>query len=303
MPQGKFLIIGGDLRNVYIHELLKKEGHRVKAYGFSTYADGQCPPVPGKPCSGCISRSLSLPRALANTDIVIGPTPCCSNGLLLNMPFHTKPLSVSDLFGAMQPGQIFYAGRISPEVIALAAARDIEIHDILDREEMAILNAIPTAEGAIQLALEKMNITLHGANALVLGYGRVGKTLADRLKGMGAHVHVAARKPSDLATARGLGYKAIDCKKLPKILAQTDVVFNTVPSILLDETNLWLLPKHCILLELASRPFGIDPEAAKKEGLALTFAPSLPGKVAPVTAARYILETIDNIQKEKGGSA
>lgn len=51
---------------------------------------------------------------------------------------------------------------------------------------MAVLNAIPTAEGAIQIAMEEMPVTIHGSKALVLGFGRVGKTLAKMLDGIGA---------------------------------------------------------------------------------------------------------------------
>ena len=45
---------------------------------------------------------------------------------------------------------------------------------------------MPTAEGAIQLAMEELPITLHGARVLVIGYGRLGRVLADRLAGLKA---------------------------------------------------------------------------------------------------------------------
>ena len=64
---------------------------------------------------------------------------------------------------------------------------------------MTVLNAIPTAEGAIQIAMEEMPVTIHGSKAFVLGFGRVGETLAKMLNGIGAKTYVAARKHSDFA--------------------------------------------------------------------------------------------------------
>ena len=54
---------------------------------------------------------------------------------------------------------------------------------------------MPTAEGAIQLAMEELPITLHGARVLVIGYGRLGRVLADRLAGLKARVSVAVCRP------------------------------------------------------------------------------------------------------------
>ena len=67
-------------------------------------------------------------------------------------------------------------------------------------DEIAIANSIPTAEGAVQLAMERLPITIHGANALVLGFGRCGVTLARLLKAMGATSALSLGGP-----ASGLG--------------------------------------------------------------------------------------------------
>ena len=61
------------------------------------------------------------------------------------------------------------------------------------------ISVISTAEGAINVAINNTKFTLHGANVLVLGFGRVGKVLAQKLQGMGANVYCEARKKSDLS--------------------------------------------------------------------------------------------------------
>ena len=87
-----------------------------------------------------------------------------------------------------------------------AEAKGLLFRDYFAREELAVANAVPTSEGAIQIAMEELPITLHGARVLVIGFGRLGKVLSGQLKGLGALVSVAARSCTDLAWAQTCGY-------------------------------------------------------------------------------------------------
>jgi len=283
----KFAIIGGDLRNLALAEHLRADGKTAVVYGF----EKQKPPI---------AATAPLAQILQESEVVIGATPCSSSPDILNAPFHNGRLTAAAVLSMMREKQIFIAGRIPQTLLDMAAARGIKVCDILEREEMAILNAIPTAEGAIQLAFERMKITLHGANALILGYGRIGKILAKMLQGIGARVYVAARKPQDAAALRSFGHIHVPYDALDRHLGQMDVIFNTVPHMILDRTNLKFVHRQSVLIDMASRPFGIDFEASKEEKLDVVWAPSLPGKVAPVTAARYMQETIYSILQETG---
>ena len=289
MQYNKFLILGGDLRNVFLFDCLKKEEKKVRIAGFSEYKNDKKP---------FIQNAGDLKKAVANTEVIIGPTPCCSNGLNLNTPFHNKVILITELFDVMTEGQLFIAGLISPEVRALAFEKSIPVFDILQREEMAFLNAIPTAEGAIQVAFETMKTTLHGSNAMILGFGRVSKMLAKMLQGIGANVYVVNRKHADAALIRGYGYKSLRFEELPAKLGHMDVIFNTVPHTVLDKSNLKYIREDTTIIELAAKPFGIDAEEAKKEGLTIIWSPSLPGKVAPITTAKYNMETVFNILEQ-----
>jgi len=75
----------------------------------------------------------------------------------------------------------------------------IQLIETANLDELAILNSIPSAEGAIQMAMDATKITIHGSASFVLGLGRFGTTLARMLHGIGAQVTGVARKPSDLA--------------------------------------------------------------------------------------------------------
>ena len=78
------------------------------------------------------------------------------------------------------------------------------IIDIMKCEELAVLNSISTAEGAIQIAMEETNHTLHDSNILILGFGRIGKVLAKMLNAIGANVYCEARKNEDLAWIKNI---------------------------------------------------------------------------------------------------
>ena len=289
MYYDRFAVVGGDLRNAALAAHLCNDGKTAVLYGFPR-------------CNATVALADDLPALLAESEVVIGATPCCSSPNVLNAPFHSEQLAAADVLGMMRGGQILIAGRIPPDVMQLAAKSGIKAFDILEREEMAVLNAIPTAEGAIQLAFERMKITLHGSNALILGYGRIGKILAKMLQGIGANVFVAARRMADCAAIRSYGYQFVDYKALAQALGCADVLFNTVPQVILDKTNLRHVNKQCVLIDMASRPFGIDYDASKEEKLDVVWAPSLPGKVAPVTAAKYMQETIYRILEEMEGT-
>lgn len=159
-------------------------------------------------------------------------------------------------------------------------------------------NAIPTAEGALQYAMENSEITLHGNKCLVLGFGRCAKVLANMLRGIGAHVGVMARSNADLAYIGSYGYTPIPPSLLWEQVGQYDFIFNTVPSLILDEEILQYIKKDCLIVELASKPGGIDLQKAEKLQLKVVDGQSLPGKVAPETAGKIIFDTILNVCRE-----
>ena len=90
--------------------------------------------------------------------------------------------------------KILIAGTIAPDVYELANDEYIEIVDIMKREELAVLNTIATAEGAIEIAIANTNKILHGSNVLVLGFGRIGKVLEENLLDYQQKLHVQQEK-------------------------------------------------------------------------------------------------------------
>ena len=201
----------------------------------------------------------------------------------------------------MRPGQLLFGGKPDESLIKLALEKHIDIFDYFGREEFAIRNAVPTAEGALQLAMEELPITLSGSRCIVLGYGRIGKLLSHMLRDLHARVQVAARSQRDLAWIRTLGMEPVKYPHLSQVLSQADVVFNTVPSPILGREELQALKPNALVIDLASRPGGVDFATANLLGVKVIWALSLPGKVAPLTAAEIICDTILNMIEEVRG--
>lgn len=277
-------IIGGDSRIVELIKLLAKDKNEICLFGF-----GQCAELKE------FKQASNLDEALQKAKIVISSIPLSKNGKNINTPFTEKTILIEDFFEKAK-NKIIITGNITDEIKEqIKNENDNEIIDVLKYEELTVMNVIPTAEGAIQIAMEKSNITLHDSNCLVLGFGRIGKILSKMLSGLGAKVYCEARKQQDLAWITAYGYNAIDLKNLKQRLNEFDFIFNTIPCLILDKENLQLIKKDCVLIDLASKPGGIDFDEANRLGLQTNWALALPGKVAPKTSAKYIYDIVKQI--------
>ena len=285
-----FAIIGGDLRIIKLANMLAKDGNMVYTYGLEKAEE-----LKGNPnIQFCDKLSKTI---LDKVEVVIGPIPFSSNGKDINTPFSDKEISIRELMHNLN-AKILIAGSIAPEVYDMANDEYIEIIDIMKREELAVLNTISTAEGTIEIAINNTNKIIHGSKILILGFGRIGKVLARKLAGLAAIVTCAARKDEDLAWILAYGHRATNINAIGENVAEFDIIINTVPHLILNQEKLQFVREDCLLIDLASNPGGIDKRAAKDRNLKLIWALALPGKVAPVTTAEFIKDTIYNILKE-----
>ncbi len=281
----KYTILGGDKRSLELGNLLMKDGNDVYIFGFDKmdqYKD----------------ESANLKEAVEYADVIIGPLPFSTDNINVNAPFANEAIQIDAVFDLMSENQALIGGKFSKEHEKKLNDKELKSADYFKREEMQILNAVPTAEGAIQIAMEETPFTIHNSNIMVLGYGRIGKVLSKMLHGIGANVHVEARSCSDLAWIRNNGYIPVCPKELKEYLPRMNVVFNTIPQIILDRELLRSIDSNCTVIDLASKPGGIDFGAAGEMGIKAVSALGLPGKVAPATAAMAIQDTIYNIIEE-----
>jgi len=282
-----FAAIGGDLRQIQVINSIAKMGHQVSVCGFEKCKENFfLPPV--KPCD-CVSRCFE------NAEIVILPLPYTTNGITVNAPFCDEDLVIENVITTLKTGQKLFVGKVDEKIKQLCETYSVDCVDYFDREELTIANAIPTVEGAIMIAMRETPFTLHGSNCLCLGFGRIGKILSKMLAGIGANVSVAARKPSDFAWINAYDYTSLNIGKLEDEIGKFDIIFNTVPRLVLDFNLLSKMKKDVLVIDLASRPGGTAFDVAKQLGINAKHELSLPGRVAPQTAGKIIANTILNI--------
>ena len=281
-------IIGGDLRIIRLSEILSKEGYIIYTYALDKYNF----------LDKNILKCIKIEEIYNKCDYIISGIPFSQDGVYVNTPFTSEQIKINDLLKIIA-NKTLIAGGIKLDVKEKAIKDNVKIIDLLEFEELTILNIIPTVEGAIQIAIKQTEFTINNSKCLILGFGRIGKLLSKNLKGLGAKVYCMARKESDLAWIKTFGYNGIHIDNLEENLENRyDIIFNTIPTLILDSKKLELIKnKETLIIELASAPGGIDFEKAKEYGIKTVKALGLPGKVAPLTAAEYIKETLEKILK------
>ncbi len=284
-----FWVLGGDLRQAHLARLLAEDGHRVHTFALDPSV------VPGAQLS-----PEAVLDGLSQADAAVLPLPAAGAGGLLNAPLFAGEVPMTAVLDCLSPGQLVFGGRVDPVTDALARERGVVIQDYFAREELAIANSVPTAEGCIQLAMEQLPITIQDARVLIIGYGRVGRAAAQRFGALGARVTVAARRYEQLAWARASGFGTEHTGQLAGWLCGYDLVVNTAPAQMLGEAELADLHPDCLVIDLASKPGGVDFQAAKRLGRSVIWALSLPGKAAPVTAGAAVKLTIYHMLHEQG---
>ena len=275
MKDNTFLILGGDNRSLYLGEYLENQGFKVCYYAFNH--------------TECYN---SLEEAMNSSDVIVLPLPFTKDRLTLNTPLFDDKVVISDIVALLSNKKMVFGGQLPKSFCEELESRDCSYCDYFLLDELAIYNAVPTAEGVVQVLIEELPITIHGMKCGVLGYGRVGKVLANTLSSLGAKVTVFARKQSAFAEiyASSMEYKHFDVLSTEN--NDFDVVINTVPVRVLGDAQLSKLNSDCILVEVASAPFGIDFQSAKEKAFKVIKAGSLPGKVAPKTAGEIIGRSI-----------
>lgn len=280
-------ILGGDLRIIRLAELLVEEEKNIYVYGLEKT----------KFLSKNILQCEFIDEIYKNCNYIISGIPFSKNGEQVNAPYSNKTIKIKEVLEKLN-NKTLIAGAIGGNIRQIATKNNVKVIDLMEDESFTVLNVIPTVEGAIQVAMENTGFTIHNSKCLVLGFGRIGKLLCSRLKNLDADVACMARKDKDLSLIYALGYKGIHIKDLANNLKDIDIIFNTVPAIILEDKELVTIKKenkNAIIIELASKPGGVDLEKAKQYDIKIIEAQGLPGKVAPLSAAKYIKQTLEKI--------
>lgn len=275
MQRKNIWLVGGDDRQAVLAGLLAGDGHKVKVYGMEQRL--------------CCEPTL---EGIGRADCVILPLPAVDGKGVLHTPLSGRHLPAGEVLTRLTPGQLVLAGKASTWLKAAVESCELVFADYFEQEELALRNAIPTAEGAIRIAMEAMPVTLHGARVLILGFGRLGLALGPRLRSLGAHVSVAARRREQRVSAELLNLGSEGMEGMKEWIHSYDLIVNTVPAMVLGVEELAALKEGAVVLDLASLPGGVDDESAAALNVKVIHALGLPGKEAPLTAACYLRDTV-----------
>lgn len=189
-------------------------------------------------------------------------------------------------------GSYLFSRKPMGKAADIIRAKGIKHFNVLEDETFIVKNAYITAEGALAYILMNTDISINKMNVLVLGYGRVGKAVVKLLKDNYANLYVATDNATEYALASMYAEEVFSLKNYEKHLNDISVIVNTVPATIIKGDTLKLIRKDCFLLDLASKPGGIDIEGALSNNLKAMRAPGIPGKIAPKTAGLYIKDII-----------
>ena len=284
-----FLIAGGDSRAAALARRLSGIG-RVSVVGFD------CP----EDFSGEIVRHPTLSDIKDSPDILVLPVPVSRDDETVWAPWGAEKLPLGHVLDLCRKDTLVVGGKLTPAIAGMCRERGLSFADLLEREDFAVLNALLTAEGALEKVLEAVPAAVSRLPVLITGYGRVARLCHHVFAGAGADITVAARSSRDLAWAEAYGAKTVPLSEISTVLPECRVLLNTVPARILDKEPLSLLPKDAFLLELASAPGGIDLDVAEALSLRAAAAPGLPGRTAPEAAGAVIAQTIGRILAERG---
>lgn len=287
MLAGKHVVfLGGDARQLEVIKSCIQMNAKVSLIGYDNLQT---------PFSGATQRELST-DVLKQADILVLPIIGTDEEGQINSVFTSKKLILTEEHVQALPKHcIVFAGIARSYLTRLCKTYNVTLIELMDRDDVAIYNSIPTVEGALMMAIQNTDITIHGSVSIVLGLGRVGMTLARTLHAIGAKVKVGIRSSDDFARAFEMGVEPFHIKDLSDQIKDADLVFNTIPAVVITAPILAQMPYDLVIIDLASKPGGVDYTFAEKRGIKALFAPSLPGIVAPKTAGKILARTITQL--------
>lgn len=288
-----YYLIGGDFRNFELAKMLAKEDNMVYTFGLEIAFQDSC-------INTNIMQCERISDGVEKIDVVITALPFSRDEINVNMPLSIKKLKIEDFIKEFE-GRLVFTGNISKEIERKFLDKNIKIVDIMKFEEFAILNTVSTAEATISIIIENTKITLQNSKCLIMGFGRIGKILAKKLQDLSVNVECVATNNIEEAWGKAYGYNMTtfgDIKYRNKNLKDYDIIINTIPKVILKR-EFENINNDTLVIDLASKPYGIDRDMIKEKRFNFIEALGLPGKTAPITSAKNIKKIVHDVLKDK----
>ncbi len=277
------VIIGGDKRQKYLESYLAENGYSVDSYGLFDWDD----------------ETERLKAIVQSNSMVVLPLPATRNDKTINMPFSKKEISIDRVASMLGKDNMVFGGIIKGSLLLKLQENGVPFVDYYDTAFIE-KNAVLTSFGTLKIILEHMDFALPMGNFAVIGYGRVAKEVAHLLTSLSCSVTVFARNPSQREDAEIKGCKAEKLYNLSQKANEFHMIINTVPYEVIHEETLKNMSSRAKIIELASAPYGVNFDKARKYGIDTVKALGLPGKYTPKTAGEIIGKRIvEYLQEEE----
>ncbi|MBD2870684.1 dipicolinate synthase subunit DpsA [Paenibacillus arenilitoris] len=280
------LMLGGDARQLEVIRKLTELDATVTVSGF----DGLHSSL-----DGAVQAEFEE-QLFEGVDALLLPAVGTDDQGFIHAVFSDRQLQLTNSHLAKLPKHCtVYTGMAKSYLRELCDQNSLKLVELFDRDDVAIYNSIPTAEGALMMAIQNTDITIHGSSSMVLGLGRTGFTLARTLQGLGSKVKVGVRRSEQFARAAEMGFEPFYISGLLQHVSNIDLLFNTIPTMIVTAQIIANLPSRAVIIDLASKPGGTDFRFAEKRGIKALLAPGLPGIVAPKTAGRIMADCLSQL--------
>lgn len=274
-------VLGGDLRQYYMTIYLKSKGIDTMSYGVP-YIDRN--EIVTNDCLSCV---------IEKCPIIVTPIPFSKDGENL-YGITGEQIEIKDFIKEINNKHCIFGGLFSDSVKAKIENAHGQCFDFMSMNRVALENSLATAEGTISEAIAASKVNIHGSKAIVYGYGRCGRVLAQKLKALGASVYVVARSKDALIDAYVNGLYAVKLEQVKDIAGNADFIFNTIPALVVNRNVICALNRDCVIIDIASTPGGTDFDMCKERQIVAKHCLSIPGKYSPKTSGEILGRVIED---------
>lgn len=325
----RFLLMGSDKRQKYLYEILCEKGYtatymndeeleeyiRLCEYNINMHKEDsmseETSAIDGSMQSdintqlGMVdeSKACDVHSLLKKQNIYYGEKGTCGYNVLL-LPVSSSVIYFNKLKFILNSDEYIFGCNFNCvkeqiENIYNNSVKKLKFYEYMADDATAYKNSVATAEGVIAETIIRSDININGSNCLITGYGRCARIIADRFKALNSNVTIIERTGHKRAQARAYGYNAIDfnpdnSSDYYNDFNKYDYVINTVPQMVVDKHMLERFNRNVTIIDIASKPGGVDYDYCKKNNINAVNALGLPGKYSPKTSAWILYEVISD---------
>lgn len=282
-------VLGGDARMIEHIRGAAADGAEVRHHGCVPEAASVQP------------AAATVEEALRGARVVSCPIPGVGTDAALYAPHAPAPIRLEPhLLRTLAPGAVVFSGPMPAQMEDWAREAGVTALDYSEDDPLSILHAIPTAEGAIRVAVEHTAETICGMRTLCIGYGRVGVSVAAAFRAMNARVTVAARNPVQLARAESFGFDIAHTDRLAEVAGEYELIVSSPTAVLVTREVIAATRAEVLIIDLRSPPGSVEHDAARELGRKVVWARAQAG-TAPRTAGRNEWRVLTRIWGEMRG--